>query len=67
MKLHGLNGSYSSSSKTFPQQKNNRTVDGRSTSNILKRQFFTEEPRKKFVTDMTFFHTYDGWLVLTLY
>ncbi len=65
MKLHGLNARIRQVRKLFPRQKNDRIVDGRPTNNILKRQFFTEEPRKKFVSDMTFFHTYDGWLVLS--
>ena len=39
--------------------------DSRPCIDKLNREFFPKEPRKKLVTDMTFFHVEEGWLVLS--
>ena len=48
-----------------PRGRNSCLVDDRPTTNLLKRNFKAKNPRTKFVSDMTFFHTREGWLTLS--
>lgn len=64
MRAYGLNARIRREKKSFPRGRNSCLVDDRPTTNLLKRNFKAKVPRTKFVSDMTFFHTREGWLIL---
>ena len=63
MRAYGLNARFRREKKSFPWGRNSCLVDDRPTTNLLKRNFKAKAPRTKFVSDMTFFHTREGWLI----
>lgn len=64
MRAYGLNARIRREKKSFPRGRNSCLVDDRPTTNLLQRNFKAKVPRTKFVSDMTFFHTREGWLIL---
>ena len=65
MKLNGLNATIRRNKKLFSRSSYSKNLDSRPVNNLIKRNFVSDSPRKKLVSDMTFFHTAEGWLVLS--
>ena len=64
MRAYGLNARIRREKKSFPRGHNSCLADDRSTTNLLKRNFKAKAPRTNFLSDITFFHTREGWLIL---
>lgn len=65
MRLNGLNATIRRRKKLFSRSNYSKNQDSRPINNLIKRNFVSDTPRKKLVSDMTFFHTAEGWLVLS--
>ncbi len=65
MRLNGLNATIRRRKKLFSLSNYSKNQDSRPINNLIKRNFVSDTPRKKLVSDMTFFHTAEGWLVLS--
>ena len=60
MRIYGLNATTRRGKKIKIFREENHPV----CVDLVQRRFTAKEPRTKLVTDMTFFHVREGWLVL---
>ena len=65
MRQNGLNATTCRVRKWKRQESIDKPATHMATNNILDRKFNIQIPRSVFVTDMTFFPTIEGWLVLS--
>ncbi len=65
MRLNGLNATIRRRKKQFSRSDYLHSLDSRPVNNLIKRNFVSDSAQKKLVSDMTFFHTAEGWLVLS--
>lgn len=65
MRLNGLNATIKRRKKLFSRSNYSHSLDSRPVNNLIKWNFVSDSPQKKLVSDMTLFHTAEGWLVLS--